>query len=44
MLNLVDKTKLPFEQRFCQFCFQNDNVRVVECDFHVFSVVKGLMA
>jgi len=43
-VELGRQNKIPFEQRIYQFCFQNENVSVVECEFHVFFCVKGLMA
>ena len=39
-VELGRQNKIPFEQRICQFCFQNDNVSVVECEFHVFFCCK----
>ena len=35
-VELVRQNKIPFEQHIYQFCFQNDNVSVVECEFHMF--------
>ena len=32
-VELGRQNEIPFEQRICQFCFQNDNVSVVECVF-----------
>ena len=39
-VELGRQNKIPFEQRICQFCFQNDNVSVVEFVFHVFFCCK----
>ena len=39
-VELGRQNKIPFEQRICQFCFQNDNVSVVECVFHMFFCCK----
>ena len=39
-VELGRQNKIPFEQRICQFCFQNENVSVVECEFHVFFCCK----
>ena len=39
-VELGRQNKIPFKQRICQFCFQNENVSVVECEFHVFFCCK----